>query len=73
LFLGQPEYSAEICLAVTEGSCNKQHGCAADAAAAAAAGRVCLANGVIAKGEGLPCPIDLNGRFTPEVTDFAGK
>jgi isoleucyl-tRNA synthetase len=34
---------------------------------------VCLANGVIAKGEGLPCPIDLNGRFTPEVTDFAGK
>ncbi|WIA42068.1 hypothetical protein OEZ86_009348 [Tetradesmus obliquus] len=35
--------------------------------------RVCLANGVIAKGEGLPCPIDLNGRFTAEVTDFAGK
>eukprot|EP00775_Hariotina_reticulata_P005282 gene5283-5517_t len=24
-------------------------------------------------GEGLPCPVDLNGRFTTEVTDFAGK
>jgi len=35
--------------------------------------RVCLAHGVIEKGEGLPCPVDLNGRFTEEVTDFAGK
>eukprot|EP00878_Enallax_costatus_P006321 GHUV01006628.1.p1 GENE.GHUV01006628.1~~GHUV01006628.1.p1 ORF type:complete len:1026 (+),score=376.00 GHUV01006628.1:134-3211(+) len=35
--------------------------------------RVCLAHGVIAKGEGVPCPIDLNGRFTEQVTDFAGK
>jgi isoleucyl-tRNA synthetase len=34
---------------------------------------VCLAAGVIAKGEGLPCPVDLNGRFTREVPDFAGK
>jgi hypothetical protein len=35
--------------------------------------RVCLAHGIIEKGEGLPCPVDLNGRFTPEVTDFAGR
>jgi isoleucyl-tRNA synthetase len=34
---------------------------------------VCLAHNVISKGEGLPCPVDLNGRFTEEVTDFAGK
>lgn len=34
--------------------------------------RVCLANGVIAKGEGMPCPLDDDGRFTAEVTDFAG-
>ena len=34
--------------------------------------RVCLAAGVIEKGEGLPCPVDLNGRFTEAVTDFAG-
>ncbi|KAI8462538.1 MAG: hypothetical protein J3K34DRAFT_182080 [Monoraphidium minutum] len=34
--------------------------------------RVCIAHGVIEKGEGLPCPVDLNGRFTEEVTDFAG-
>ncbi|KIY92575.1 isoleucyl-tRNA synthetase [Monoraphidium neglectum] len=35
--------------------------------------RVCLAHGVIEKGEGLPCPVDLSGRFTEEVPDFAGK
>lgn len=34
--------------------------------------RVCLANGIIEKGEGVPCPVDLSGRFAPEVTDFAG-
>jgi isoleucyl-tRNA synthetase len=34
--------------------------------------RVCLANGVVGKGEGLPCPVDLSGRFTDEVPDFAG-
>ncbi|KAI3433769.1 hypothetical protein D9Q98_003575 [Chlorella vulgaris] len=34
--------------------------------------RVCLANGVIAKGEGIPCPVDDAGCFTAEVTDFAG-
>ncbi|KAK2078938.1 hypothetical protein QBZ16_002628 [Prototheca wickerhamii] len=35
--------------------------------------RVCLAAGVIAKGEGLPCPVDDAGRFTSEVVDFAGQ
>ena len=35
--------------------------------------RVCLAAGVIAKGEGLPCPVDDAGRFTSEVADFAGQ
>jgi hypothetical protein len=34
--------------------------------------RVCLANGVIEKGEGVPCPVDLSGMFTAEITDFAG-
>ena len=34
--------------------------------------RVCLANRVIAKGEGIPCPLDGSGRFTEEVTHFAG-
>lgn len=33
---------------------------------------MCLANGVIAKGEGIPCPVDDAGCFTAEVTDFAG-
>ncbi|GBF99525.1 hypothetical protein Rsub_11959 [Raphidocelis subcapitata] len=35
--------------------------------------RVCIAAGVIEKGEGLPCPVDLNGRFTDEVPDYAGR
>lgn len=35
--------------------------------------RVCLAHGVVAKGEGIPCPVDLNGRFTESVADFSGK
>jgi isoleucyl-tRNA synthetase len=34
--------------------------------------RVCLANGVIDKGEKLPCPIDESGRFVAPVVDFAG-
>lgn len=33
---------------------------------------MCLAHGVIAKGEGIPCPLDDGGRFTAEVTDFSG-
>ena len=35
--------------------------------------RVCLAHGVVAKGEGIPCPVDLNGRFTAAVPDYEGK
>jgi len=35
--------------------------------------RVCLAHGVILKGENIPCPVDESGRFTSEVTDFAGR
>jgi isoleucyl-tRNA synthetase len=31
-----------------------------------------LANGIIGKGEELPCPVDANGRFTELVTDFKG-
>lgn len=34
--------------------------------------RVCLAHGVIAKGEGVPCPVDDDGRFTEVVADFKG-
>jgi isoleucyl-tRNA synthetase len=35
--------------------------------------RVCTSNGVVEKDSGtVPCPIDANGRFTAEVTDFAG-
>lgn len=35
--------------------------------------RVCLAHGVIVKGEEIPCPVDSNGLFTAEVGDYAGK
>ena len=35
--------------------------------------RVCIANGVVKKGVDIPCPVDMNGKFTAEVTDFAGK
>jgi hypothetical protein len=35
--------------------------------------RVCLAHGVVAKGEGIPCPVDMNGRFTDAVADFAAQ
>eukprot|EP01112_Ceratiomyxa_fruticulosa_P016235 TRINITY_DN4871_c0_g1_i1.p1 TRINITY_DN4871_c0_g1~~TRINITY_DN4871_c0_g1_i1.p1 ORF type:complete len:1147 (+),score=303.12 TRINITY_DN4871_c0_g1_i1:201-3641(+) len=35
--------------------------------------RICLANGIIVKGEGLPCPVDDSGRFTKEVPEHAGK
>jgi isoleucyl-tRNA synthetase len=34
--------------------------------------RVCLKEGVIAKGESVPCPVDDDGRFTPDVKDFVG-
>ena len=35
--------------------------------------RVCLAAGIIVAGKGLPNPVDVNGRFTSEVPDFAGQ
>lgn len=35
--------------------------------------RICLENGVIAKGERIPCPVDENGCFTAEVTPFCGR
>lgn len=35
--------------------------------------RVCLEHGVIVKGGPLCCPVDENGRFTKDVTDFAGR
>jgi isoleucyl-tRNA synthetase len=35
--------------------------------------RVCIANGVVRKGEKMPMPIDDNGFFTSEVTDFVGQ
>lgn len=34
--------------------------------------RVCLANGIVSKGEALPDPVDNNGRFMDPVSDFAG-
>lgn len=35
--------------------------------------RCCLAHNIIGKGEDLPCPVDANGNFTAEVTDFKGR
>jgi len=35
--------------------------------------RVCMAHGVIKKGEPVPCPLDANGKFTNEVPDFVGQ
>ena len=35
--------------------------------------RVCVAGGIIEKGGELPCPVDANGMFTEEVTDFVGR
>mmetsp|Transcript_24348 Transcript_24348/g.35710 ORF Transcript_24348/g.35710 Transcript_24348/m.35710 type:complete len:1186 (+) Transcript_24348:56-3613(+) len=35
--------------------------------------RVCIAHGIVSKGEDLPCPVDANGRFTSDVTDFVGR
>lgn len=35
--------------------------------------RVCLNAGIISKGENIVCPVDDSGRFTSEVTDFAGQ
>ncbi|CAI5520474.1 unnamed protein product [Closterium sp. Naga37s-1] len=35
--------------------------------------RVCLASGIIGKGEAIPNPVDDDGRFTEKVTDFKGQ
>jgi isoleucyl-tRNA synthetase len=35
--------------------------------------RVCMAHGVVQKGEDMPCPVDSNGRFTEEVPCFSGR
>lgn len=35
--------------------------------------RVCIANDVITKGEGLPCPVDENGRYTAEAREYVGR
>lgn len=35
--------------------------------------RVCIASGIVAKGAKVPCPVDAAGRFSKEVTDFAGE
>jgi len=35
--------------------------------------RVCMTNGIVSKGDDLPCPVDSNGRFTAEVPDFVGR
>lgn len=35
--------------------------------------RVAIANGVLLPDEMPPCPVDDSGRFTSEVTDFAGQ
>ena len=35
--------------------------------------RVCLHYGVIQKGEGIPNPVDANGKFEAPVTDFLGQ
>jgi len=35
--------------------------------------RVCMAHGVIVKKGPLPCPVDLEGKFMPVITDYAGE
>lgn len=35
--------------------------------------RVCMANGIVAKGSELPCPVDADGRYTAAVSDFKGR
>ena len=34
--------------------------------------RICMANQVFMKSEGVVCPVDESGMFSSEVTDFAG-
>lgn len=35
--------------------------------------RVCLKHNIVDKGEGLPCPLNDDGKFVEPVTDFAGQ
>lgn len=35
--------------------------------------RICLEAGIIVRGAGVVCPVDLNGRFTDEVPDYEGR
>ncbi|KNC76749.1 hypothetical protein SARC_10766, partial [Sphaeroforma arctica JP610] len=35
--------------------------------------RVCMAAGIILKGGELPCPVDMSGRYTEEVSDYVGR
>jgi len=35
--------------------------------------RICREAGIVTKNEGIVCPVDANGNFTEEVTDFAGQ
>ena len=35
--------------------------------------RVCIAHGIIHKGDDIPCPVDSNGLFTDRVSDFVGR
>lgn len=35
--------------------------------------RVCLAHGVISRGDSVPCPVDDDGAFTASVPDFQGR
>lgn len=34
--------------------------------------RVCMAHGVIVKGESIPCPLDASAKFTAEAGDYKG-
>ena len=35
--------------------------------------RCCVAHKVVEKGGDVPCPVDMNGRFTDNITEFAGQ
>jgi len=34
--------------------------------------RVCVANGIVEKGDSLVCPVDGNGKFTEKISDYKG-
>ncbi|KAK9792748.1 hypothetical protein WJX73_005932 [Symbiochloris irregularis] len=35
--------------------------------------RVCIAHGILQRGESIPCPVDADGCFTEEVATFSGR